>query len=309
LLQRKTNPAMEATHAVPKQKGRKQRVPAYIPYLFMVPFFAIFAVFMLYPILYSLLLSFSEWKSTGMRFIGLANYAHLFTDKLFWKSLLNTGEILLIQVPLMLLLATVLAVFINSDRLKYRSLFRIGFFLPVLIDLVTYSLVFSIIFNENYGMINQLLQKVGIGAIHWQTDGFWAKVMIILAITWRWTGYNSVIILSGLQMIPKELYEAASIDGASRFRAFWRITVPMLKPVLLFCTILSTIGTLQLFVEPYVLTRGGPNNETITSIFYLYQTAFGTFNFGLASAGAYVITTLIAILSFFQIRMSKGGEV
>jgi lactose/L-arabinose transport system permease protein len=280
-----------------------------LPYCFILPFFLIFAVFMLYPILYSLVLSFCKWTAGSLTYVGLQNYEHLLTDTLFWKSLLNTGEILVFQVPLMLLLASILAVLIHSDRLKFRALFRLVFFLPVLIDLVTYSLVFSLLFNEKYGLINQALSFLGFHTIGWRMDGFWAKMMIIFAITWRWTGYNSVILLSGLQMIPNELYESASLDGAGKVVSFFRITVPLLKPVLLFCAILSTIGTLQLFVEPYVLTRGGPNNETMTAIYYLYDTAFGTFNFGLASAGAYILTTIIAVLSYVQLRLSKGGEI
>lgn len=279
------------------------------PYLFIAPFFILFFIFMLYPILYSLVLSFSEWKAGEIQFVGLANYQYLLSDSLFWKSLLNTFIILVIQVPVMLILASLIAVLVNSDLLRLRFFFRLGFFMPVLIDLVTYSLVLSLLFNENFGLINQLLTVLGFEPVAWRTKGLWAKVMIITAVTWRWTGYNSVIILSGLQMIPKDLYEAAHIDGAGRFTCFMKITLPMLKPVLLFCTVLSTIGTLQLFVEPYILTRGGPNNETITAMQYLYETAFGTFKFGIASAGAYIITVLIAILSYFQIRLSKGGEI
>lgn len=279
-----------------------------VPYAFIFPFFALFSVFILYPIVYSLILSFSQWKANEIKFIGLANFQNILTNPLFWQSLANTGQILLIQVPVMLSLAIVVAVLINSSLIRFRTFFRLGFFLPVLIDLVTYSLVFSLMFNENYGLVNHLLGWFG-GHAAWRTDPFWAKVMIIIAITWRWTGYNSIIILSGLQAIPKDLYESANIDGAGRVVSFFKITVPMLKPVLLFCMIISTIGTLQLFVEPYVLTRGGPNNATLTAMYYLYTTAFGTFNFGLASAGAYLVTIVIAILSYLQIRIGKGGEI
>ncbi|MDK2809603.1 MAG: lactose/L-arabinose transport system permease protein [Petroclostridium sp.] len=243
-----------------------------------------------------------------MNFVGFQNYKRLLTDDVFLKALINTGEILLIQVPVMLLLATLIAVMVNSQLLKCKTFFRTSFFLPVLIDLVTYSLVFSLLFNENYGLINQGIKFLGAQPIGWGTNAIWAKLMVIIAITWRWTGYNSVIILSGLQIIPSELYEAASIDGASSAVIFFKITIPQLKPVLLFCMILSTIGTLKLFVEPYMLTRGGPNNGTLTVMYYLYDTAFGSFNFGLASAGAYIVTILIAILSYFQMRLSKGGE-
>ncbi|PPA69944.1 sugar ABC transporter permease [Jeotgalibacillus proteolyticus] len=264
---------------------------------------------MLYPVIYSLVLSFSEWRAGETTFVGLANYRQLFGDSIFWQSLRTTGLILIVQVPVMLVLATAMASVLNSDMLKARGLFRLGFFLPALIDLVTYALVFSLIFNEGYGLINQGLSLLGIGAVPWFSDGTWAKILIIIAVTWRWTGYNAIIILSGLQTIPKELYESASIDGAGTLTSFFKITIPLLKPVLLFCGILSTIGTLQLFAEPFVLTSGGPRGETNTVILYIYEKAFSSFNFGLASAGAYVVTTIIAILAYFQIRLSRGGEV
>ncbi|KHF39580.1 lactose ABC transporter permease [Halalkalibacter okhensis] len=288
---------------------KKRSVFNVSPYLFVAPFFLVFAIFMLYPVVYSFILSFSTWRAGEMTFVGLENYKRLFSDALFWKSLGTTGLILIVQVPIMLVLATIVASTLNSDKLKAKGLFRLGFFLPALIDLVTYALVFSLIFNEGYGLINQALGLMGLGPIQWFSDGMWAKILIIIAVTWRWTGYNAIILLSGLQTIPKELYESASIDGAGKVKSFFMITVPLLKPVLLFCGILSTIGTLQLFAEPFVLTGGGPRNETSTVILYLYDKAFGSFNFGLASAGAYVVTTIIAVLSYFQVKASKGGEV
>lgn len=279
------------------------------PYIFILPFFLLFAIFMLYPIIYSLVLSFNSWTAGEMTFVGLDNYKQLFTDSLFWKSLKNTGIYLIIQVPIMLLLSTIVAVIINSNKIKFNYLFRVAFFLPALIDLVTYSIVFSLLFNEGNGLINQLLGFIGIDAIPWKTDGFWAKIMIISVITWRWMGYNCVIILSGLQYIPEDIYESADLDGAGRGKKFFHITLPMLKPILLFCMILSTIGTLQLFAEPLILTGGGPSNETTSVMLYLYEKAFGSFNFGLASAGAYVVTTIIAVISFLQIKFTGGGEI
>lgn len=279
------------------------------PYLFIVPFFLFFSVFLLYPIIYSFILSFSKWTAGKMTFVGLDNYKYLLSDSLFWKSLGNTSIYLIIQVPLMLLLATIMAVIVNANKLRFKYVFRVAFFLPALIDLVTYSIVFSILFNQSNGLVNQLLELIGFSAIPWKTDGFYAKLMIIFAITWRWVGYNSVILLSGLQNIPEEMYESAHLDGAGPVRTFFSMTIPMLKPVLLFCVVLSTIGTFQLFAEPKILTGGGPNNETTSVMLYLYETAFRTFNFGLASAGAYIVTSIIAIFSYLQIRLTRGGEI
>ena len=292
-----------------KQHKRKFNKLKISPYIFILPFFLLFAIFMLYPIIYSLVLSFNSWTAGEMTFVGLDNYKQLFSDSLFWKSLKNTGIYLIIQVPFMIILSTVVAVIINSNKVKFNYLFRIAFFLPALIDLVTYSIIFSLLFNEGNGLINQILGLVGIDAISWKTDGFWAKVMIISVITWRWMGYNCVIIISGLQYIPEDIYESADLDGAGPIKKFLHITIPMLKPILLFCMILSTIGTLQLFAEPLILTGGGPSNETTSVMLYLYEKAFGSFNFGLASAGAYVVTTIIAVISFIQIKVTGGGEV
>ncbi|MCU9613058.1 sugar ABC transporter permease [Caldibacillus lycopersici] len=292
----------------PKQK-KKFRLLNLSPYVFITPYFLIFAVFMLYPMIYSFVLSFGQWRAGTTTFVGLENYKKLFADPIFWDSLGTTALILCIQVPIMLTLATLVATVINSKSLRFKGAIRLGFFLPVLIDLVTYSLVFSLLFNETYGMINQALGGIGIGPIKWFSDGTWAKILIICAVTWRWTGYNAIIILSGLQSVPKDLYESASIDGAGKLTTFFKITIPMLKPVILFCAIISTIGTLQLFAEPFNLTGGGPRGETTTVILYLYDKAFGSFDFGLASAGAYVVTTIIGVLSYFQIKLSKGGEI
>lgn len=290
-----------------KRKQRLDKVKI-APYMFVIPFFLLFALFMLYPIIYSLVLSFNQWTAGEMTFVGLKNYKQLFMDPLFWKSLKNTGIYLIIQVPFMILLATIVAVLINSNKVRFKYLFRVAFFLPALIDLVTYSIVFSLLFNENSGIINQALGFIGLDAISWKTDPFWAKLMIIIAITWRWMGYNAVIILSGLQYISADMYEAADIDGASTTKKFFHITVPLLRPVLLFCLILSTIGTLQLFAEPLILTGGGPSNETTSVMLYLYNKAFGAFDFGLASAGAYIVTTIIAVISFVQIKFAGGGD-
>jgi lactose/L-arabinose transport system permease protein len=271
----------------------------------------VFAAFILYPILYSAALSFGQFSGGRIIFTGLDNYRRLLADGLFLKSLLNTGLILVVQVPLMIGLATVIASVIDSDFLgrRRKAFFRLAFFLPVAIDLVTYSVVFSLIFSEQYGIVNQALGFVGLDGIPWRSDPFWARVLIILALTWRWTGYNAVILLSGLQNIPKDLYDAASVDGAGSVVRFLRITVPLLRPVILFCTVLGTIGTLQLFTEPYILTSGGPANATLTTFYYIYDTGFARFDFGLAAAGTYVLSAIVAIIAYAQLKLARWGEV
>lgn len=299
-----------ATQAAPKGAPRS-RWSAAVPYLFVVPFFVLFAGFTLYPVIYSAALSFGQFSGGGITFTGLDNYRRLFADGLFFESLLNTGLILVVQVPLMIALAAIIASVIDSDFLgkRRKAAFRLAFFLPVAVDLVTYSVVFSLIFSEQYGVVNQLLELVGLGAVEWRSDPFWARALIVIALTWRWTGYNAVILLSGLQNIPKDLYDAASVDGANGVTRFFRITVPLLRPVLLFCTVLGTIGTLQLFTEPFILTGGGPNNATLTTFYYIYDTGFARFDFGLAAAGTYVLATIVAVISYAQIRLARWGEV
>ena len=297
--------------AVQKKGKRPGGWSTLAPYAFVAPFFLLFAVFVLYPILYSAALSFGQFSGGRIVFTGLDNYKRLFADGLFFKSLLNTGLILVVQVPIMIGLATIIASVIDSDFLgrKRKALFRLAFFLPVAIDLVTYSVVFSLIFSEQYGVVNQALEILGLDGIPWRSDPFWARVLIIVAMTWRWTGYNAVILLSGLQNIPKDLYDAASVDGAGSIVRFVRITVPLLRPVILFCSVLATIGTLQLFTEPYILTGGGPNNATLTSFFYIYDTGFARFDFGLAAAGTYVLSGVVAVMSYAQMRLARWGEV
>lgn len=279
----------------------------YIPYLFIAPAVILFSVFMLYPILHSFVLSFQTSTGGAMEFNGLDNYKRLLTDQIFWKAMKNTFIILIIQVPIMLFLALILATLLNSAMLKIKGLFRVSFFLPAVTSLVAYSIIFSIMLM-NDGVINQLINALGLKSIPWLSDPFWAKASLIIAMTWRWAGYNMVIYLAALQNISDEIYEAASMDGAGKIRQFFSITIPQLKPVILFTAILCTIGTLQLFDEPFVLTKGGPSDATLTLGMYLYQTGFRYFDFGYASTIAYVIVVLIAIVSFIQFKVTGDDK-
>ncbi len=276
------------------------------PYLFLAPFMIFFLVFMVYPIVYALVISFSKWQGGSFQFAGLFQYSQLFQDSIFWQSLVNVLIVLVIQVPIMLILASIFAALLNSKRLKFKSIFQLGFFLPLLIDSVAYSLTFSFIFAEN-GLVNDLLGLVGIHPINWLLNPFWAKIAIIVAITWHWTGYNIVILLGGLQSIPDEIYEAAKMDGAGSFRQWFSITLPMLRPLLILESVLSIIGTIQLFTEPFVITGGGPGNSTLSPVLYLYQVGFQQFNFSYASAIAYALAIIIAVFSFLQFRLTRGG--
>ncbi|SNX52723.1 sugar ABC transporter permease [Thermoanaerobacterium sp. RBIITD] len=277
--------------------------PSNAPYYFILPVMILFIIFMVYPIIDSLILSFQKFEYGKYTFVGIKNYEMLFKDPTFIKALENNFIYLIIQVPIMILLALIFATLVNSKFIKYKHFFRMSFFLPTVTGLVAYSIVFKLLLNTDYGFINYILRLFHLPIVDWLNGEFSSKISIILALTWRWTGYNMVILLAGLQGISEEIYEACDIDGANGIQKFTFITVPLLKPVIIFCTITSTIGTLQLFDESYVLTQGGPNNATITVAHYLYNTGFKFFNFGYAAAISYILVIIIAVFSFIQYKV------
>lgn len=278
------------------------------PYFFLLPIVLIFAAFMVYPIIDSFILSLTKFESGVYTFVGLENYITLIKDPIFWGSLKNTFIYLFAQVPLMTLLSITLAVFIEQEFLKFRSGFRMMIFLPSITALVAYSIVFKLLLNTDYGIVNNALKSIGIMPIDWLNTKWGGRAAIIMGITWRWTGYNTIIMIAGLKGIPKELYEAADIDGANFIKKFTQITIPMIKPIILFVTLTSTIGTLQLFDESFILTGGGPDNATITIGHYLYNNGFNFFKFGYAAALSYALVVIIMIFSLIQFKATKGGE-
>src|SRR5699024_1284127 len=278
------------------------------PYVFIFPAVLFFLLFTAYPIIKSFILSFQKSEGGINTFAVLDNYIRLFQDSLFYQSLANTLIILVLQVPIMIFLAIVLANLLNSYLLKMKGLFRVSFFSPAVTSLVAASVIFLLLLNPDYGIINFLLSNIGLDPIGWLNNPYWAKISIVMVMIWRWTGYNMIILLAGLQNIPHDLYEAARIDGAGKIRHFFSITIPQLRPVILFTVITSTIGTLQLFDEPYNLTGGGPVNSTTTITMYLYQNAFQYFDFEYASAIAYVVVVITALLSFVQFKVGDGKK-
>lgn len=275
---------------------------------FILPATLIIMLFSFYPMFSSLLTSFQSGMGVNLEFVGFDNYMRLFKDPVFLAAVKNTLTYLVIQVPVMSLLAIFIAVLLNNPKLKYRGFFRTAIFLPCVTSLVACSVLFKSLF-ANEGIFNQLLLNLNIIAepIMWLTDPFWAKVTIIIVITWRWTGYNMIFFLAGLQNIDASVYEAADIDGASAFKQFTHITIPMLKPIILFTTIMSTNGTLQLFDEVANLTKGGPGNATLTISQYIYDLCFKyTPDFGYAAAVSYVIVIIVALLAILQLKI--GGN-
>ena len=275
--------------------------------LFIIPSLILVTLFIFYPMAQSLITSFQTGVGNNMRFTGIDNYTRLLSDKTFHKALGNTILYLLIQVPIMIVLALVISSMLNDKSLKLKGFFRTAIFLPCISSLVAYSIIFKSLFASD-GFINAILLNLNVidAPLSWISHPVLAKVLIIIAITWRWTGYNMVFYLAGLQSIDGSIYEAADIDGVNGFTKFRYITVPLLKPIILFTTINSTIGTLQLFDETVNITDGGPANATLTISQYIYNVLF-KYNpdFGYACAMSFVVVVLIVALSFIQ---KKVGE-
>jgi lactose/L-arabinose transport system permease protein len=255
-------------------------------------------------------MSSQSGRGTMIKFVGFGNIVRLVNDPVFLHALSNTMIFFVVQVPIMILLALALAAVLNAPKLVGRSLFRTAIFLPCVTSLIAYSSLFKGMFTED-GIINSTLEAVGIIAtpIPWLTDSFWAKVLIILAITWRWTGYNMIFYLSAMQNIDKSIYEAARIDGINAWGRFVYITIPLLKPVILFTSVISTIGTLQLFDEVWNITQGGPSDSTLTLSLYIYNLTFKFIpNLGYAATVSYVIVVLVAFLAFVQFYAARETD-
>jgi lactose/L-arabinose transport system permease protein len=279
-------------------------------WFFVGPALGLICLFLIYPILWSLWMSFQSGRGTMIKFVGFGNIVRLANDPVFIKALTNTITFFVVQVPIMILLALVLASILNAPRLIARDFFRIAIFLPCVTSLIAYSALFKGMFATD-GIINRMLEAVYIigSPIPWLTDPFWARALIIIAITWRWTGYNMIFYLAAMQNIDKSIYEAARIDGINAWGRFFHLTLPMLKPVILFTSVISTIGTLQLFDEVINITEGGPSDATLTLSLYIYNLTFKFIpNLGYAATVSYVIVVLVAMLAFLQFYAARESD-
>ena len=279
------------------------------PYLYVAPFFIVFGIVGLFPLLYTAYVSMFKWEAGADHpdFLGIGNYTELFADTQFWNALVNTISIFLLSSIPQLVIAILLAALLGA-RLRGATGWRVGILLPYAASLVAIGIIFANLFGSKYGLINGVLQTFGLDPIEWQANRFASHVAIAIMVNWRWTGYNALIVLAAMQAIPKELHEAALIDGAGTWRRFWNVTLPLLRPTLIFITITSTIGGLQIFTEPKLFdampgsNNGGSTNQFQTVTLYLYQTAFQNADLGYASAIAWVlflIIVLIALANFF----------
>ncbi|GIO37722.1 lactose ABC transporter permease [Paenibacillus antibioticophila] len=281
------------------------------PYIYISPYFILFFVFSLYPILYSIYISFTDWNGSGEKtFIGFENYVQLFGDKNFWLSLWNSSIIFLMYVPLMLFLGLIFASMLNSNWMVGKGFFRMALFVPNFVSVVAVSFVFVLLLNTQNGLFNNVLRNIGLidNPIPWLESPWWARISVSIMVLYRWLGYNMLLLMTGLQNISKDLYEAAYVDGATKIKSFFFITIPLVKKMLLFCTVLSTIGTFSLFTEPFILTQGGPLNSTLTPVLMLYTESFQNFNFGYASSIAVCFFILMMTVSLIQMRVFDDKE-
>lgn len=297
-----------------KKKGMsitgKQRAAGWI---YLAPATILIFIMSFWPIIQAAITSFKTGSSANMQWANpfAYNYTRMFQDAVFKRSIGNTFLYLIIEVPIMLVLAILLAQLLNNKHLKFKGLFRTCVFLPCATSLVSYALIFKSLFATQ-GLINTILVKLGIleSNFNFLGTGWSAKIIIIVALIWRWTGYNMVFFLAGLQNIEYSVYEAAKIDGASGWRTFWSITVPLLRPTIVMTTIMSINGTLQLFDESVNLTKGGPANATITMSHYIYNGSFGegVANFGYASAMSVIVFIMVAILAFINLKVGDKRD-
>ena len=297
-----------------KKKGMsitgKQRAAGWI---YLAPATILIFIMSFWPIIQAVITSFKTGSSANMQWANpfAYNYTRMIQDAVFKRSIGNTFLYLIIEVPIMLVLAILLAQLLNNKHLKFKGLFRTCVFLPCATSLVSYALIFKSLFATQ-GLINTILVKLGIleSNFNFLGTGWSAKIIIIVALIWRWTGYNMVFFLAGLQNIEYSVYEAAKIDGASGWRTFWSITVPLLRPTIVMTTIMSINGTLQLFDESVNLTKGGPANATITMSHYIYNGSFGegVANFGYASAMSVIVFIMVAILAFINLKVGDKRD-
>jgi len=280
------------------------------PYLFISPFFILFLVFWVWPIIMSFYYSLLRWDGMSEPiFIGILNYKKLFSDSLFYQALKNTLILTFSYELILIPLCLIVAVLLNLIPGTLQRFFRSGYFIPVTMSSVVVAIIFNLVLGKNFGLLNNFLNIIGIKQnIDWLNNANTALWSILILRIWRNTGFYLLFIFAGLKAIPKALYEAATVDGANSRGIFFKITLPLLRPVITFVIFMSLIWQFQIFDEPWVLTGGGPNNATLTVLIYLYQRTFREFNLGYGSAISYIFTLIIAILSILQIKLISGRE-
>lgn len=280
-------------------------------YFFLAPAMISIFVFFFIPVIAAFIISFTDFdiyslsNYKNLRFIGLRNYSDLLSSELFWTSLKNTFNFVIVASPLSIAVSLIAAIILNSNVVKLKAIFRLAYFIPVVTTLVAVAIVWRFIYHPRFGILNYLLTLAGINAIDWLGDPFWAMPSIIIMSVWKNFGYNMIIFIAGLQNIPEHLYEAAILEGANSWQRFKNITIPMLAPTTIFISIITMIANFQLFAEPYVMTQGGPLNKTLSVVQYMYQEGFRWWNMGYSAAIAFVLFIVIFAGTMIQLRVQK----
>lgn len=279
--------------------------------LFLGPSLLIIALFFFLPVIAAFAMSFTDFDIYALgnldylRFVAFKNYSTLLSDPLFWTAIKNTFYFVMVGGPLSVAASLAAAVLLNSKFIRFKGVFRLIYFLPVVTTHVAVAIVWRYIYHPRFGLLNYLLGFIGLGPVDWLGDPNWSMPAIILLVVWKNFGYNMVIFIAGLQNIPEELYEAASIEGASAWQQFKHITIPQLAPTTLFISVITMIGYFQLFAEPYVMTQGGPLNSTLSIVLYMYQEGFRWWNIGYSTALAFMLTVIILIGTSIQFKLQK----
>jgi len=283
-------------------------------YMFLAPAMISIFIFFFIPVIAAFIISFTDFdvyalSSYGyLRFVGFRNYIQLMNEPLFWTALKNTFYFVIFAGPLSVCVSLAAAIMLNSKLIKYKGIFRLVYFMPVVTTLVAVAIVWRFIYHPRFGLLNYALGFVGIHPIDWLGDPNWAMPAIVLMSVWKNFGYNMIIFIAGLQNIPEYLYEAAILEGANSWQQFKNITVPMLAPTTLFISIITMIGYFQLFAEPYIMTQGGPLNKTLSIVQYMYQEGFRWWNMGYSASIAFVLFFIIFIGTLIQLKVQKSSE-
>ncbi len=284
-------------------------------YFFAAPALLAIFIFFFLPIAAAFLISFTDFDIYSLgdiskaRFVGFKNYWHLLNNALFWKSLKNTLYFALVGGPLSIATSLSAALMLNSKLIKFKSIFRLAFFTPVVTTLVAVAVVWRFIYHPRFGLMNYFLGFFGINAIDWLGNPHWAMPALIILAVWKNFGYNMIIFIAGLQNIPEELYEASHIDGASKWQQFWNVTLPLLAPTTLFVSIITAIGYFQFFAEPYVMTQGGPLNSTLSVVLLMYQEGFRWWRMGYSASIAFILFTIILVVTLIQLKLQKSNAI
>jgi ABC-type sugar transport system permease subunit len=271
-----------------------------LPYLLVTPYLLHFFIFVAFPVVFSIVLTFNDWNIISpMKYIGLNNYIRLFSDALFFKSLGNTITFLLIHIPLQIIIALILAELLNQN-IKFRAFFRAAFFLPVIVSGVVVTMLWQQLFGFDTGLLNRVLVMLGFGKVGWLVNPDLAMPSIAVMATWKNVGLYVILFLVGLQTVPTHYYEAADLEGATHWQKFFYITIPAINPTIFMVVVLSTIGGFSLFIEPYIMTGGGPLNSTLSAVLYIYKQGFFYYHMGYSATLGFFFAFLILMVVMVQ---------